>query len=108
MVGADRVNSAIHKIDLLSQVNDVEKSPLAGIVATGEGDINESSLEYIKRHHLPLIRTHLDTYGSVIKISKIEVKINLSTPWKIDRAITLIEENVDLSRIMDSIQIRSI
>lgn len=108
VVGADRVNNAIHKIDLLSQVNDIEKSPLAGIVATGEGDINEASLEYIKRHHLPLIRTHLDTYGSVIKISKIEVKINLSTPWKIDRAITLIEENVDLSRIMDSIQIRSI
>ncbi|MCB0687135.1 MAG: AAA family ATPase [Saprospiraceae bacterium] len=107
VVGADRVNNAIHKIDLLSQVNDIERSPLAGIVATGEGDINEQSMDYIKRHHLPLIRTHLDTYGSVIKISKIEVKINLNTPWKIERAITLIEDNVNLSRILDSIQIRS-
>ncbi|MCB0665617.1 MAG: AAA family ATPase [Saprospiraceae bacterium] len=108
VVGADRLNNAVHKIDLLSQVNDVERSPLAGIVATGEGEINDECMSYIKRHRLPLIRTHLDTYGSVIKISKIEVKINLSTPWKIDRAITLIEENIDLNRIMDSIQIKTI
>lgn len=107
VVGADRLNNAVHKIDLLSQVNDVEKSPLAGIVATGEGDINDECLSYIKKHRLPLIRTHLDTYGSVIKISKIEVKINLSTPWKIDRAIKLIDENIDLTRIMDSIQIKT-
>jgi dethiobiotin synthetase len=107
VVGADRVNNSIHKIDLLSQVHDIETSPLAGIVATGEGDINVTSIEYIKKHRLPLIRTHLDTFGSVIKISKIEVKINLNTPWKIDRAITLIEENVDLAQIMDSIQIRT-
>lgn len=107
VVGADRVNTSIHKIDLLSQVNDIEKSPLAGIVATGEGEINEASIDYIKRHQLPLIRTHLDTFGSVIKISRIEVKINLNTPWKIDRAITLIEENIDLPQIMNSMQIKT-
>jgi len=107
VVGADRVNNAIRKINLLSQVHDIERSPLAGIVATGEGDINEDSMEYIKRHHLPLIRTHLDTFGSVIKISKIEVKINLNTPWKIDRAITLIEENIDLSKILNLTQIKN-
>lgn len=107
VVGADRVNNSIHKIDLLSQVHDIEKSPLAGIVATGEGEINEASINYIQRHKLPLIRTHLDTFGSVIKISRIEVKINLNTPWKIERAINLIKENIDLRQILDSMHIKT-
>lgn len=107
VVGADRVNNSIHKIDLLSQVHDIEKSPLAGIVATGEGEINEASINYIQRHKLPLIRTHLDTFGSVIKISRIEVKINLNTPWKIERAINMIKENIDLRQILDSMHIKS-
>ncbi len=106
VVGADRVNNAIHKIDLLSQVNDLKHSPLACIVATGDGEINENSLDYINRHKIPLIRTNLDTYGSVIKISKIEVKINLSTPWKIKRAIAMIQSNVDLDHIMASMHLR--
>ena len=102
VVGADRVNNAIHKVDLLSQVNGIEESPLAGIVATGEGDISEQSIRYIKKHRIPLVRTHLDTFGSVIKISRIEVKINLHTPWKINRAIELIRENVSLEMVMRS------
>ena len=73
---------------------------IAGLVATGEGDIGEQSMEYLKQHQIPLIRTHLDTYGSVMKISKIEVKINLNTPWKINRAIDLITTYIDLDQIM--------
>ncbi len=107
VVGTDRVNSAMHKIDILSQVNNIEASPLAGIVATGEGEINEDSMTYINRHRIPLIRTNLDTYGSVIKISKLEVKINLNTPWKIKRAIELIESNVNLDHIIKGLQISS-
>jgi dethiobiotin synthetase len=102
VVGADRVNNAIHKVDLLSQVNGIEESPLAGIVATGEGNISDQSIRYIKKHRIPLVRTHLDTFGSVIKISRIEVKINLHTPWKINRAIELIRENVSLDMLMRS------
>ena len=105
VVGADRVNNAIHKIDLLSQVHDIENSPLAGILATGDGDVNDLSTDYLKKHRIPLIRTHLDTFGSVIKISKIEVKINLNTPWKIKRAIDLIESNIQVQQIIDSMQI---
>lgn len=105
VVGADRVNNAIHKIDLLSQVHDIANSPLAGILATGDGDINDLSTDYLKKHRIPLIRTHLDTFGSVIKISKIEVKINLNTPWKIKRAIDLIESNIQVQQIIDSMQI---
>ncbi len=100
VVGANRVNSAVHKVDLLCKVNNIEVSPIAGIVASGEGEINKETIEYVQKHRIPLIRTHLDTFGSVIKISKIEVKINLHTPWKIRRAIDLIEENIDLDPIL--------
>ena len=99
VVGADRVNSALHKVELLSQVNNVDGSPIAGIVATGEGEINEASIDYVIKHKIPLIRTSLDTFGSVIKISRIEVKINRQTPWKIGKAIKLIKENVNLGEV---------
>lgn len=102
VVGADRVNNAIHKIDLLTKVNSIEESPLVGILAAGEGKINDASIEYLDQHKIPLIRTNLDTYGSVLKISRIEVKINLSTPWKIKKAIDLIEANIDLEKILSA------
>ncbi|NND05750.1 MAG: AAA family ATPase [Saprospiraceae bacterium] len=101
VAGADRVGEALAKADLLIKVNNIPKFPIAGIVATGEGDIGEESMEFLKEHQIPLIRTHLDTYGSVMKISKIEVKINLNTPWKINRAIDLITTHIDLDQIMD-------
>ncbi len=108
VVGADRLNNAIHKVDLLSQVNDLPESPLAGIVATGEGSLNKQTIRYIEKNQIPTIRTHLDTYGSVIKISRIEVKINRHTPWKIKRAIELINDNVDLQMIIDSMEMRKV
>lgn len=102
IVGADRVNEALIKVDLLIRVNNISTFPIAGIVATGEGDIDEKSMDYLKENEIPLIRTHLDTYGSVIKISRIEVKINLNTPWKIKRAIDLINTHIDLDHIIQA------
>jgi len=48
-----------------------------------------------------MIRTELDTYGSVLQISKIEVKINRNTPWKVRRAIELVGEYVDIQMILE-------
>ena len=77
-----------------------KESPLTGIVLTGEGEMSESSLAYIENNKIPVVRTDLDTYGVVIKISKLEVKINRRTPWKIAKAISLIQENVDLDTMI--------
>lgn len=101
VVSTGRVNEAIDKLERISRVAGIQQSPLTGIVATGEGTINLRSIQYIERNHIPLISTSLDTYGSVIKISKIEVKINLNTPWKVKRAIELINNNVDLDSILN-------
>lgn len=103
VVGTRHINVAIEKIKAMSHLNGVDECPLSGIVATGQGNIQSETLTYIEENNLPLIRTSLDTYGSVIKISKIEVKINRNTPWKIQRAISLIEEYVDLDGILTHI-----
>lgn len=100
VVSTGRVNEAINKLQRISKIAGIKESPLTGIVATGEGTIDRKSIDYIEQNHIPLISTTLDTYGSVIKISKIEVKINLNTPWKVQRAIELISNNVDLDAIL--------
>lgn len=105
VVSARQVNDSIRKIKHFSVEQGLETSPLSGVVATGKGSIDDHCLDYVNRHEIPLIRTELDTYGCVIKISRIEVKINRNTPWKVKRAIELIEENVDLDFIIDRMRL---
>lgn len=100
VVGAENLHNALKKIKEISLLTGSEASPLSGIAVTGKGQINEEALPYIEEHKIPLIRTLLDTYGSVLKISQIEVKINRNTPWKVKRAIELIEANVNLDNLL--------
>ncbi len=101
IVSSRSLHNALSKISRMSNTLGLKNSPLSGIVITGEPDLDEYALKYIETHNIPVINTFLDTYGAVIKISRIEVKINRSTPWKISRAIELIKEHVDLDRIID-------
>ncbi len=107
VVSAQRVGDAIAKIESISNLVGLDKSPLSGIVATGHGSITGPCLEYIQEHKIPVVRTSLDTYGSVLKISRIEVKINRSTPWKVARAIELIEKNVDMDELLERARIKT-
>lgn len=100
VVATRSINEAIRKIEFMAQNNGISNCPLSGIVATGDGQMDKHTIKYIEQNNLPLIRTELDTYGSVLRISKIEVKINRSTPWKINMAIDLIEKNIDLDMIL--------
>jgi dethiobiotin synthetase len=105
VVSTKSLSNAIKKISSLTRLMNKTDSPLAGVVATGEGVIDEDCEAYLNQHQIPLVRTQLDTYGSVLKISRIEVKINRSTPWKVKRAIELIEENVNLDMILEQSKI---
>ena len=102
VVSSRVLDTSIARIKDMSNVDD---SPLSGIVVTGEGDISDESSKYIHNHNIPVIRTNLDTYAVVIKISKLEVKINRRTPWKIAKAIQLIKENVDVMKIIELLRI---
>ena len=107
VVSAQRVGDAIEKIQSISNLVGLENSPLSGIVATGHGSIDGACSAYIQKHKIPVVRTSLDTYGSVLKISRIEVKINRSTPWKVARAIELIERNVDMNDLLERAKIKT-
>jgi len=103
VVGAHRLDNAIERIITISKESNLEEWPLSGIIICGEGDVSDETNAIIDEHETPLLHTELDTYGVVLKVSRIEVKINRDTPWKIKRAIDLFEENVDLDYILQEI-----
>ena len=94
------IDRAIGRINNYVKSYDLEGSSVSGIIVTGEGDISQEVLAFVNESRIPLIRTNFDTFGVVINISKIEVKINRRTPWKIQKAIELINSNVDLNQIL--------
>ncbi len=98
------LNTSIKKLKQYTKSQGLDEAPLSGIVVTGKDKISNFSIKYIENNRIPLIRTHLDTYGAVLKISKIEVKINRRTPWKIAKAIDLIRENVEIDTILNLIK----
>jgi hypothetical protein len=102
------VDSALFKIEEICTSFGRKESPLSGIIATEQGDLQPRSLSYINQHEIPLVRTSLDTFGVVLRYSHIEVKINRSTPWKIKRAIQLIEENVNLDLLLGQLSLTSL
>jgi dethiobiotin synthetase len=89
-----------------------EESPISGVIVTGDGrhimPVEHSSIfdEFIEKYRIPVLTTPLDTLGSVVKISRIEVKINTRTPWKAVRAIELIKQHVNLNAILESSLLR--
>jgi len=111
VVSLKRLNEAIEKVKLIASLKNLDSSPISGIIITGDGRqeteqkvIPSDVKDYIEEHKIPVITTDLDTYGSVVKISRIEVKINTRTPWKTQRAIELIRENVNVSRIIEKLK----
>ena len=57
-------------------------------------------MDFLEKYHIPVVTCALDTYGAAIRINAMEVKINLKTPWKIRRAVELIEEHVDMDLVL--------
>lgn len=103
VVDAYRLDSSIAKLQAINAELDLSQTPLSGIITTGEGDFSAETRAYIAEHEIPHLHTNLDTYGIVLKISRIEVKINRNTPWKVKRAIELFESNVDLNAVLERI-----
>ena len=101
-----RVDEAVHRIEKAAQEQNLKDSPISGIVLHGEGVFESSIVDhfdcksYLMEHEIPVIATSLDTYGSAVKISHIEVKINTRTPWKAQRAIEMIRDYVDFNPIV--------
>jgi dethiobiotin synthetase len=101
-----RIDKAINQIKRVAQLKNIKELPISGIILTGEDSIEKyykiffKEAEYIEQLGIPVMTTMFDTLGAVIKINRIEVKINIRTPWKSDRAVELIKEHVDLERLL--------
>lgn len=104
VVAADKTDEVVEKFIHWAEEQPHHSCPLSGIIATGNGSHSAQTEEYVKANEIPFIRTELDTLGTVLKISNIEVKINLKTPWKISRAIELIKENIDLNLLTKALK----
>ena len=100
VVSSRVLGKAIDTVKEITESLGIDKTPLSGIIVTGEGNIAKKCQAYIEEYNIPVVRTMLDTYGVVIKISKLEVKIIRKTPWKISKAIELINENVDIKEMI--------
>ena len=105
VVGATRLDLAIEDTKRIMETNGWAEAPFSGIISTGYGEYNAESIEFIEKFKIPIVRTMLETYPAVLKISRIEVKINLETPWKVQRAVDMIENNVNLDFILKKSQI---
>ena len=77
VVSFKRMDEALEKVRLISQMKNLDKSPLSGIIITGDGrkemdlDFSLQTKEYVMSHNIPVVTTDLDTFGSVVKISRI-------------------------------------
>ncbi len=107
-----RLNEAIEKVETITKLRKLEKSPLSGVIVTGDGrhakwyDEADLTNPYFRQHKIPVITTKLDTYGSVVKVSRIEVKINTRTPWKVKRAIELIRNHVNFDYLLERMDLK--
>jgi dethiobiotin synthetase len=106
VVSMKRLPKAVKKVKEFVEKRGLEHSPLSGIIITGDGrhefSIDQDPVcgDYIRQNKIPVVSTALDTLGSMVKINRIEVKINTRTPWKAQRAIDLIKNNVDMDLLL--------
>ena len=106
VVSMKRLPKAVKKVKEFEETKGLETSPLSGIIITGDGrhefsiDTDPVCGDYIRQNKIPVVSTALDTLGSMVKINRIEVKINTRTPWKAQRAIDLIKNNIDMDLLL--------
>jgi dethiobiotin synthetase len=107
IVNQTNFKEAIQRIKEQAKERDLSDAPLSGVIITGDGrhgvwyDEDSLRIPYLIENEIPVLTTTLETYDTVVAISRIEVKINMSTPWKVKRAIKMIQDNVDINQLID-------
>ncbi len=112
VVSYRRLDEAMQKIISISAEKKLKHPMLSGVIVTSDGRYapwhEQAALRhpYFSEYEIPVVSTTLDTYGSVVKISRIEVKINHRTPWKVERAIELINQYVDVEELIQRLNLK--
>ena len=107
IVTRSNLQAKIEKIKEEAKKKNMEACPLSGVIITNysrsanePADLDLAD-DYLKENQVPVLATDLDTYDTVVAISRIEVKINTKTPWKVSRAIELIKDNIAVEKLLD-------
>ncbi len=97
-----RLEDALTALQEILKERNLPGSTISGIVVTGQDSENPDlpHMDFINEYKIPVVSCALDTYGAAVRINQMEVKINLKTPWKIRRAVELIEEYVDMDLLL--------
>lgn len=102
IVSHRRLDEALSALQGILKERGLPGSTISGVVVTGLSDETPRlpHSKFLEMHNVPVIACTLDTYGAAVRISQMEVKINLQTPWKIRRAVELIEEHVNMDLLL--------
>ncbi|MEM6687382.1 MAG: hypothetical protein AAF617_16500, partial [Bacteroidota bacterium] len=106
IVSYKNLSRKIEKIKEEAKKKNVDRCPLSGVIITGYNKPGNEFIDldvgddYLKTNKVPVLATDLDTYDTVVAISQIEVKINTKTPWKVTRAIELIQNNIPIENLL--------
>ena len=102
IVSHRRLDEALSALQTILRDRGLPGSTISGVVVTGLSDDAPRlpHTKFLETNNIPVIACPLDTYGAAVRISQMEVKINLKTPWKIRRAVELIEEHVDMDLLL--------
>jgi len=100
IVSARRLTDALAKLQAIWLQQNMAPN-LAGVILTGHAPILLSDFQFLQQNMVPVIKTHFDTYEAVIKLSKLDVKLNTKAPHKIQKAIEIVEEYVNMDRICE-------
>lgn len=105
VVSINRLGDALNKLSQVVRKEKTDDFPLSGIIVTGSGNFKSDHIDIINHHEIPVVHSKMDTYESVIKISRIEVKINTKTPWKIAKAIELFHAHVNIDSALEQLDL---
>ncbi|WNJ16837.1 dethiobiotin synthase [Pontibacter sp. G13] len=100
MVSSARLGDSLQKLRKIGERKEIEHSLLSGLLVTGQPNIKPEDWEYINHFKIPVIHAPMDTYEAVLEFSRIEVKINTQTPWKVAKAVELFQQQIDQDKLM--------
>ncbi len=102
IVSHRRLREALTALQLILDERGLPPTTISGVVVTGLSDEKPDlpHASFLNAYNIPVVACALDTYGAAVRISQMEVKINLKTPWKIRRAVELIEEHIDMELLL--------
>ncbi|RLB63091.1 MAG: phosphate acetyltransferase [Deltaproteobacteria bacterium] len=81
---------------------------IGGIVLSGEREITTPVLKLIKGlpgPRIPIVRSHLNTYETVMKLSRVQAVLEPSNLRELDMARQIFEANVDVELLTEAIQV---